>query len=106
MLFRPSMLESDFGGILPDGSRCLYSRWTGYLQQPEWQMTKAKLEEANGDLIEAHTSGHIFAQDIVTLVNEIAPKQIVPIHTFEPLNFQNHFSNVRNLNDGETIEVE
>ena len=106
MLFRPSMLESDFGGILPDGSRCLYSRWTGYLKQPEWQMTKAKLEEASGDLIEAHTSGHIFAQDIVTLVNEIAPKLIVPIHTFEPQNFQNHFSNVRTLNDGEPIEVE
>lgn len=106
MLFRPSMLESDFGGSLPDGSRCLYSRWSGYLQQPEWQMTKAKLEETSGDLIEAHTSGHIFAQDIVTLVNEIAPKQIVPIHTFEPQNFQNHFSNVRKLNDGESIEVE
>ena len=30
MLFRPSMLESDFGGILPDGSRCLYSRRTVY----------------------------------------------------------------------------
>lgn len=105
MLFRPSMLESDFGGNLPDGSRCIYSRWSGYLQQPEWQMTKAKLEEVSGDLIEAHTSGHIFAQDIVTLVNEIAPKQIVPIHTFEPQIFQNHFSNVRALNDGESFEV-
>ena len=104
-VFRPSMLESDFGGQLSEGSRCLYSRWTGYLEREEWQMTKAKLDEANGDLIEVHTSGHIFAEDICKLVNEIAAKQVVPIHTFDPQIFQSHFSNVRILNDGETIEV-
>lgn len=105
MVFRPSMLESDFDGSLPNRSRCLYSRWTGYLLQPEWQMAKAKLEDAGGDLIEAHTSGHIFAQDIITLVNAIAPKLIVPIHTFDPQEFQAHFPNVQLLKDGEPYLV-
>ena len=50
MLFRPSMLESDFGGSLPDGSRCLYSRWSGYLDRPDWQPVKAALAKAKGDL--------------------------------------------------------
>ena len=48
MLFRPSMMDSDFGGSLPERSRCLYSRWTGYLEQSEWQTTDAKLDDVNG----------------------------------------------------------
>lgn len=105
MLFRPSMLESDFGGSLPDGSRCLYSRWSGYLQQPEWQMTKAKLEEASGDLIEAHTSGHIFYADIIDLVGQINAQMVIPIHTFEPENFAEFAPNMKLLADGETMEL-
>ncbi len=105
MLFRPSMLESDFGGSLPDGSRCLYSRWTGYLQQPEWKMTKAKLEEVSGDLIEAHTSGHIFYDDIIRLVGQISAEMVIPIHTFEPETFKTFSPNVKLLADGETMQL-
>jgi ribonuclease J len=105
MLFRPSMLESDFGGSLPNGTRCLYSRWTGYLERPEWQMTKAKLEEVNGDLIEAHTSGHIFYDDIVDFVKQINAKMVIPIHTFEPEKFKTFSPNVKLLADGEGMMV-
>lgn len=105
MLFRPSMLESDFGGILPDGSRCLYSRWSGYLQQPEWQMTKAKLEEASGDLIETHTSGHIFYDDIIDLVGQIKAEMVIPIHTFEPEKFETITPRLKLLADGESFHV-
>ncbi len=105
MLFRPSMLESDFGGSLPNGSRCLYSRWTGYLQQPEWKMTKAKLDEASGDLIETHTSGHIFYEDIIDLVGQINAKMVIPIHTFEPAKFSEFSQNVKLLADGEVLEM-
>ena len=105
MLFRPSMLESDFGGILPDRSRCLYSRWTGYLKQPEWQMTKAKLEEASGDLIETHTSGHIFYDDIIDLVGQIKAEMVIPIHTFEPEKFETITPRLKLLADGESFHV-
>lgn len=106
MLFRPSMLDSDFAGNLPAGSRCLYSRWSGYLEQPEWQMTKAKLVESGGDLIEVHTSGHIYADDIVTLTNQINAKTVIPIHTFGREQFQQRISRVHLLTDGETLEIQ
>jgi len=105
MIFRPNMVDSDFEGTLPNQARCLYSRWTGYLEQEEWQTTRAKLEEVNGDLIEVHTSGHIYANDIIDFVRQINPKTVTPIHTFDAERFQEHFNNVKLLRDGETIEV-
>lgn len=105
MLFRPSMLESDFGGSLPDGSRCLYSRWTGYLDRPDWQPVKAALAKANGDLIEAHTSGHIFYDDIIDLVGQIKAEMVIPIHTFQPEKFGEFNSTCRVLADGEPLII-
>ena len=105
MLFRPNMTNSDFGGILPPRSRCLYSRWSGYLEQPEWKTTKVKLEEVDGDLIEAHTSGHIYADDIIDFVGQINAKAVIPIHTFEAKRFQDRMQNVRLLQDGETWAI-
>lgn len=105
MLFRPSMLESDFGGILPDGSRCLYSRWTGYLDRPDWQPVREALATANGDLIEVHTSGHIFYADIIDLVGRTNAKTVIPIHTFEPAKFAAFTSNLKLLMDGERLDL-
>ncbi|WP_437202098.1 MBL fold metallo-hydrolase [Planctomicrobium sp. SH664] len=105
MLFRPSMLESDFGGVLPVGSRCLYSRWTGYLDRPDWQPVRNALQSALGDLIEIHTSGHIHAADIAELVGQIKAKVVIPVHTFEPERFHTIAANVRILKDGETLEL-
>jgi ribonuclease J len=105
MLFRPSMVLSDFGGRLPELSRCLYSRWSGYLAQTEWQTTKMKLQEVSGDLIEVHTSGHIFHDDIIDLVGQLNAKCVIPIHTFNPEKFAGFTSNVRLLADGEAVEV-
>ena len=105
MIFRPNMVDSDFGGTLPIGARCLYSRWNGYLEQSEWQKTKTQLDEVNGDLIEVHTSGHIFHSDIVELVGLINAKLVIPVHTFEPEKFDLVVANVRILNDGETLDV-
>lgn len=105
MLFRPSMVLSDFGGRLPELSRCLYSRWSGYLAQTEWQTTKTKFQEVSGDLIEVHTSGHIFHDDIIDLVGQLNAKCVIPIHTFNPEKFAGFISNVRLLADGEAVEV-
>ena len=105
MLFRPSMLESDFGGNLPDGSRCLYSSWSGYLDRPDWQPVKAALAKANGDLIEAHTSGHIFYDDIIDLVGQIKAEMVIPIHTFEPEKFETFTPNLKLFADGEAFYV-
>ncbi len=105
MVFRASMLDSDFGGTLPSGSRCLFSRWEGYLDQPDWQIVRKAIDDAGGDLIHIHTSGHAFFEDIQEFVKEIDPGKIVPIHTFEPKALGDHFDNVVVIEDGDTLEV-
>ena len=105
MVFRPSMTELDFEGQLPEQSRCLYSYWKGYLTNPDWVELKQQLSKANGDFIPAHTSGHIFIQDIIEFVNAVGPRTVIPIHTFEPEDYKQHFPNVQVLNDGEPHEI-
>lgn len=100
MLFRPTMLGSDFAGKLPAGVRCIYSYWTGYLNKPAFQTTRAKVDEARGTFLERHTSGHMFAEDIVWFVEAIKPHNLIPIHTSQPKFFRDAFQNVLLLDDG------
>ena len=104
MAFRASMLE-DFDGEFPQGTSCLYSRWRGYLDQPDWEITRQKLASVNGELHDVHTSGHILSSDIVQFVRAINPKRIIPVHTFEPERFEQHFKNVTLLKDGAHFSV-
>ena len=106
MVFRPSMTKLDFDGTLPQQSRCLYSYWKGYLTKPDWVELQRQLNEINGDFIPAHTSGHIYVKDIIRFVKAINAQTVIPIHTFEPEQYHEHFSNVRVLEDGEIFEVD
>lgn len=105
MVFRPSMLDSDFDGKFPNETTCLYSRWSGYLEKPDWQQTKSKIEEAAGELIKVHTSGHILSEDIISFVSAVAPKTVIPVHTFEPEEFGRRLANVTLLSDGDSYSV-
>jgi len=84
MVFRPSMVELDFGGTLPAQSRCLYSYWKGYLKNPDWVSLQKQLAEVGGDFVPVHASGHIYIADLIEFVKAIAPRTVIPIHTFEP----------------------
>jgi ribonuclease J len=105
MIFRPSMIEGDFRGRMPERVRCLFSRWEGYLDQPDWMAARSKIEAAGGDLTLVHTSGHIFVQDLAEFVRRVNPRLLVPIHTRKPEAFQGIFAPVRVLSDGEPLEV-
>jgi ribonuclease J len=105
MIFRPSMLDADFGGELPTGTRCLFSRWEGYLEQPEWERTEKRLEAAGGELIHVHTSGHIFVEDINRFVRKVNPGTLVPIHSLNPEQIRQTFDRVQVLRDGEPLEL-
>ncbi len=105
MIFRPSMLESDYGNDLPEGSRCLYSRWEGYLNQPDWTPVKELLTAGGGDLQEVHTSGHIYADDIVEFVRSVNAKSVIPIHTFETQAFHDQIANALQVVDGSPITL-
>jgi ribonuclease J len=99
LLFRTSMVEHDFGGHVPPRARCLYSYWNGYLSKPDWAVFQAELSAAGGQFVETHTSGHIFADDIIQFVRAINPGLVIPIHTFEPEQFRQHFPNTYILAD-------
>ena len=105
MIFRPSMIEPDFAGTLPDGITCLYSSWSGYLEKSDWKTTAEKIKAADGRLIEVHTSGHMLSSDIISFVRAISPTTVVPVHTFEPERFQKRLENVQLLHDGQSWSI-
>jgi ribonuclease J len=105
MVFRASMLETDFAGRLPQGTLCLHSRWEGYLEQPDALEVKRAIENANGQLIQSHISGHLRQDDIIALIKQSKPHAIVPIHTFSPQLLSDQFTNVRLLVDGESFDT-
>lgn len=105
MVFRPSMREFDFKGTLPAKCRCLYGYWAGYLGRQDWVELQAHIAQVGGDFIQAHVSGHAYVADIIRFVTSVNAKEIVPVHTFEPGMFKDHFPNVRMLVDGVTVEI-
>lgn len=105
MVFRTSMSDLDFDGKVPASAACLYSYWEGYLKRLEWTEFIARVKAAGGEFHQCHTSGHIFAADIIEFVKAINPRTVVPIHTFEPTAFSMHFANVKCLTDGIAISV-
>ena len=54
---------------------------------------------------ELHTSGHATISELKDLANALDPKMIIPIHTFHPEKFQEHFSNVRVVNNEEELDI-
>jgi ribonuclease J len=108
MVFRPSMAQDDFDDQLPANAKCIYSYWSGYLKKPHWPEFKAKLDAVQGVFVKAHTSGHIFAEDIRDFIENIDPQRkvkIIPMHTFHPEEFQNLVERVENLKDNQVYEV-
>jgi ribonuclease J len=105
IVFRPSMVQFDFQGQLPPQCRCLYGYWKGYLTKSDWVELQNQIAQVGGDFIPAHVSGHAYVEDIISFVNSVNAKIVIPIHTFEPQMYQDHFSNVCLLNDGQQLEI-
>jgi ribonuclease J len=106
MVFRPSMWGKWFDGRQLGATTCIYSYWEGYLKKQDWVDLKARVEEGGGRFVQHHTSGHIYAPDLVDLVKEIGPDVVVPIHTQKPDALRSLFGNAVNLEDGEWWQVE
>ena len=52
-----------------------------------------------------HTSGHAKLSDLKKLVDAMEPEMVIPIHSFYPDNFKDHFPNVRLIEDGEIVNI-
>ena len=105
MVFRPTMVEFDFQGQLPSRCRCLYGYWPGYLSKHDWVELQERIAQVEGDFIPAHVSGHAYVADIISFVNSVNARTVIPIHTFEPQMYREHFPNVTMLNDGIPLEI-
>lgn len=103
MLFRPRMLAEAFSGTLPPASLCLYSYWTGYLAKPELRDLRRKIEAGGSRFEPLHASGHIHVADIASLIGQLKPSLVVPIHTSNPAAFGQFGANTRLPADGEEL---
>lgn len=78
----------------------VYSMWHGYLERnnlPEF------LAERGIELSEIHTSGHAVLQHLRDISEALKPRFIIPIHTFYPERFNEMFSNVILVDDGQEL---
>jgi ribonuclease J len=100
MLFRPSMrTDLEKADCLEDAT-LIYSMWSGYLDRDQYRPLSDWLDEKSIPLVHCHTSGHAPISDLKRLANALAPKMLVPIHSFEPAQFPDHFENVVLKDDG------
>ena len=105
MLFRPAMLADLDRAACLTGATAIWSQWEGYLKRPAGEALRASLSERNIPLAHAHTSGHASISDLKRLAKAVAPKMLVPIHTFEADRFPEHFADVAIKEDGAWWEI-
>ena len=79
----------------------IWSQWHGYLkgEQGFWEKHKTPI-------IEMHSSGHAYPEELKQLVEAIKPKKIIPIHTFQPEDYKDFFkTEILAVKDKETVEI-
>jgi ribonuclease J len=85
-------------------AKFIYSMWPGYmLNNPSYQ---AFCDSHGIPLIEIHTSGHAYLQDLKRLVAKLKPKAILPIHTLAGDSFKSYFPNVVRIDDEESFSLD
>ena len=105
-LFRPAMLRDLDRAECLFGATAIWSQWDGYLAQERGLALQADLAERGIPLVHAHTSGHASIPDLKRLAEAIAPRRIVPIHTFHADRFPALFGpNVSIKQDGQWWEI-
>ncbi len=100
MLFSPSMLR-DFGvQDALEGAQFTYSMWSGYLKEERCKRVMRWLDDNNIPWQTIHTSGHASVADLRRFATALAPRKLVPIHTYEGDRYPELFDNVVRHRDG------
>ena len=105
MLFRPMMMRDNGVRAVLDDARLSYSMWEGYLKDGYGRRVVEWIEERGIGWRMIHTSGHASVADLKRLASAIAPRTLVPIHSFETGRFGEFFENVVQKQDGVWWEV-
>lgn len=105
MLFRPSMARDLEAAGCVDGSGLIYSLWPGYLEQERLAWFKEWVRQKGIRMEHCHTSGHASITDLKRLAEALQPEMLVPVHTFNPDEYSEHFAHVVRHDDGVWWEV-
>lgn len=105
MLVRPSMVN-DLERIPElEGAQLIYSLWEGYLADETTKRLLAYAERTGMKVHHIHTSGHASHQTLQHIVDELRPKNLIPIHTFNPEKYGEFGVPVVRLKDGQRYRV-
>ena len=83
----------------------VWSMWPGYLENDSGQRFETWRTDRGIPLVIHHSSGHAHVPDLQRLVDAIAPKRVVPIHSFAGDRFEEFFPRVERRGDGEWWDV-
>lgn len=81
-------------------AQLIFSMWSGYLRREEQKPLLSWVQGRGMPLIQCHTSGHATVHDLKCLARAIAPRMLVPVHSFNPEAFAGLFENVKCMADG------
>jgi ribonuclease J len=101
LLFRPGLLNEYQHKAPLQGAQMIYSNWSGYLEDDRTLEARAWLDRNAILLHRVHTSGHASVPDLKRFAAALAPKRLVPIHSFHGDRFTELFANVDRRQDGE-----
>ena len=101
MLFRPMAMRDHGVEAVLEGAALTYSMWEGYLQQDGPRKVLNWLAKHSIPWRTIHTSGHASVRDLKRFAAALAPRALVPIHSFETGQFGEFFENVVQRDDGE-----
>ena len=105
LLFRPLMMtDLETAGTLEEAT-FIYSQWLGYLDSCTYHSMEAWLARHGIPMKHIHTSGHASPVDLKRFASALAPKAVIPIHSFAPEKYAQLFENVVYRDDGEWWEV-
>jgi ribonuclease J len=83
-MFRNTMLDDHLRHGTLKGAQLIYSMWSGYLADDRNQRVVEAVEQAGGSLTSLHSGGHAHPGDLARLVEALAPRRVVPMHTLAP----------------------
>lgn len=87
------------------GASATWSLWAGYLEEQSAAKLKSFLADRDISLEVHHTSGHASIADLQRLATALAPKRVVPIHSFGGHRFSEYFAGVDQREDGAWWDV-
>ncbi len=105
LLFRPLHMNAIEKAGLTKDAIYVYSQYSGYWEEDSFSDVREWIAKHSIPKINIHTSGHASVPDLIRFAEAIAPKKLVPIHTFFPEQYNVLFKNVEQHADGLEWEI-